>query len=69
VIGPLGGGCSDGSIEHALAHARALRGVTLHEMTELMAEGRGELGFVLENRQQAARHEHIPWTACALAKG
>ncbi len=51
---------SDGSsVDHVLAYAGTLCGVTLNEMAEFMAERGGEFGLVFEDRQQAARHEHI----------
>ena len=60
----------DGGIEHALPLPRALGGMALHDMAELVAEGGRQLGLVIEQGEQAARHEHIAaGTACALATG
>ncbi len=54
-----GGGGIDRRIEHALADARALRGVALHQMAEFVADRGGQLGLVLEQGQQAARDEDV----------
>ncbi len=42
-----------------MASPGALGGMSLHEVAKLMAEGRGQLGLVVEPGQQPARDENV----------
>ena len=54
-----GGSGLDGGVEHPLADPGALGRMTLDQMTEFVADRGGQLGLVLEEREESARDEDI----------
>ena len=49
----------DGGVEHALPGTRALGGMVLGEMAQLMTESGGKLGLVIERGEKPARDEDV----------